>query len=78
MGDCLCPFCRGYLESREHLFFECGFSFRIWKNLLALCLVADLKRSWEDIEKWGIVELRNDSLWSRLCILSLGAAVYNL
>jgi hypothetical protein len=51
MGDCLCPFCRGCLESREHLFFECGFSFRIWRNLLSLCLVTGPKRSWEDIEK---------------------------
>jgi hypothetical protein len=52
--------------------------FVIRKNLLALCLVADPKRSWEDIEKWCIVELRNDSLRSRLCILSLVVAVYNL
>jgi len=26
VGDCLCPFCRSGMESRDHLFFECSFS----------------------------------------------------
>jgi len=78
MGDCLCPFCRSRMESREHLFFDCGFSYRIWKELLGLCLVTEPKKSWEDVENWCVLKLRKDCLKSRLCILSLGATIYNL
>jgi len=78
MGDCLCPFCRSQIESREHRFFECSFSYRIWKEILGICLISDPKKSWEEVADWSVLVMRQDCLKSRLCILSLGAAVYNL
>jgi hypothetical protein len=77
-GDCLCLFCRGSMENREHLFFLCGFSKRIWKEVMALCFVRQQRNSWEDVENWSTKELRSDCLKSKLCRLRLGAAVYHL
>jgi len=31
-GDVKCIFCRFGIEDRDHLFFSCGFSGRIWKQ----------------------------------------------
>jgi len=36
-GDTNCVFCRNGTESRDHLFFSCGFSSRIWKTCLQRC-----------------------------------------
>jgi hypothetical protein len=43
-GDCLCPFCHSGMESRDHLFFECSFGYRIWNEILGLCLISDPKK----------------------------------
>jgi hypothetical protein len=77
-GDSLCPFCRGKLESREHLFFKCSFSSRIWRELMASCLGFNLVEGWEEVAQWCILALKGDSLKTKLCILSLGAVVYHL
>jgi hypothetical protein len=42
-GDVLCPFCQGCIESREHLYFQCGFSCRIWRVALQKCLIENPK-----------------------------------
>ena len=39
--DPMCLFCRQNLEDRDHLFFKCPFTNRIWKNIMGLCLVSD-------------------------------------
>jgi hypothetical protein len=78
LGDCLCLFCRGRIENRDHLFFQCGFGKRIWRILLDLCLEGHHLETWEDIAHWCISELRRDCFKTRLRILCSGAAVYNL
>jgi hypothetical protein len=78
LGDCLCLFCQGRLENRTHLFFQCSFSKRIWKNLMASCLVTNPVETWEEVVNWSIFNLKIDCLKTRLCILCLGAAVYQI
>jgi prenyltransferase beta subunit len=34
--DVKCIFCRSGIEDRDHLFFSCGFSGRIWKKVMGL------------------------------------------
>jgi hypothetical protein len=41
-------------------------------------LISEPKKYWEEVADWSVVEMRHDCLKSRLCILSLGATVYNL
>jgi hypothetical protein len=78
MGDCLCLFCKSRIEDREHIFFQCGFSKCIWKNLMNLCLEGCHFETWESIVHWCLSDLRKDCFKTRLHILCLGAAVYNL
>jgi hypothetical protein len=62
IGDYLCPFCRCRLENREHLLFQCSFSKRIWKDLMASCLVSKPVETWEDVVNWSMVEQPAESL----------------
>jgi hypothetical protein len=78
IGDCLCLFCRGCIESSDHLFFKCGFSKRIWKELMELCDVENPVENWDDIRAWCGTVLRRDCFKSRLCILCLGVATYHI
>ena len=42
LRDSYCAFYRNKIESREHLYFECSFTKRIWKHIMGLCLVTDV------------------------------------
>jgi hypothetical protein len=33
-GDVNCLFCHGGMESRDHFFFSCSFSKRIWRSVM--------------------------------------------
>jgi hypothetical protein len=52
--DPMCLFCRQNLEDRDHLFFKCPFTNRIWKNIMGLCLVSDASDDWHLLVDWGI------------------------
>ena len=43
-GDLMCSFRRSKLESRDHIFFRCSLSERIWKGVLRRCLIK--KEDW--------------------------------
>ena len=59
LGDSLCVFfCRNCLESRDHLFFECSFTRRIWDDMMKLCLVSNAEFVREDLIAWGARELK--------------------
>lgn len=77
-GDVVCCFCRGSIESREHLFFGCGFSKRIWREVVRKCLVNDPRTDWEEVQEWGVKGLKQESLKGILCKFSLGAVVYHI
>lgn len=53
-GDVLCAFCRGGIEGRNHLFFECGFCRRVWMVNLRKCLISDLLYEWDAIVLSGV------------------------
>ena len=45
--DSMCVFCRSSIEDRDHLFFQCSITKRIWDNIMGLCLVSDAKTYWK-------------------------------
>jgi len=56
-GDTSCVFCRRGTESRDHLFFQCSFSSRIWKECMNRCSIVQPGFDWqevmeEDCRKW--------------------------
>lgn len=51
---------------RDHLFFLCSFSRRVWRQILNLCLISDPALNWEDILLWGETDLKGHSLKASL------------
>lgn len=48
-GDINCVFYRNGTESRDHLFFLCGFSSWIWKTCMQRCNILDFPTNWIDL-----------------------------
>jgi hypothetical protein len=53
-GDVKCIFCIFGIEDRDHLFFSCGFSGKIWKNVMGLCGVLNPPTCWDDVVSLGL------------------------
>jgi hypothetical protein len=77
-GDVNYWFCRNHVESRDHLFFECSFSYRIWRFCMARCRVDNPPIMWADIIQLGCSNWGNKTLKSLLCCLVLGSALYHI
>jgi hypothetical protein len=77
-GDALCRCCFGRQESIEHLFFQFSFSRRIWKKLMASCLIFDTFVEWSDVANWSIAALKGMGLQVSLCKLCFAATVYHV
>jgi hypothetical protein len=73
-----CLFCHGCIESRDHLFFLCGFSQRIWFALMNACGYYDPPLDWDSVVVWSAARLKGKSLKSCLAKLCLGACIYHL
>jgi hypothetical protein len=71
-------FCHAQQESKEHFLFSCSFSRRIWRVLMADCLVVNPPVDWDSVVWWFQEKACGKSLKSYLCKLCFGAAVYNL
>jgi hypothetical protein len=78
MGDHNCLFCHGGMESREHLFFICRFSKRIWRELMADCSFIDPPLFWGDVVDWGNSMLQGKTLKTCLDRLCFGAVIYHI
>ena len=74
-GEVQCSFCHSYVETRDHLFFECSFSSRIWKFCMLRCIVEQPPTIWDDILQLGCKSWGKKSL---LCHLVFGSVVYNI
>ena len=44
-----CSLCENCFDSLNHLFFECSYSIKVWKELKKKAELEDLPNSWEDI-----------------------------
>ena len=76
--DPVCQFCRQYMEDRNHLFFKCSFSSRIWKYIMGLCLASSVPDNWDLLLKWDIKNLKGRSFRATLCKIAWWATVYHL
>jgi hypothetical protein len=71
-----CLFCHACQESREHIFFNCSFSRRIWNALMTDCLFDKVPVGWEEVEVWSANVFSGKSLRTCLGWLCLAAVVY--
>jgi hypothetical protein len=77
-GDVKCVYCHNQTESREHLFLECNFSYRIWKFFMCRCNVTSPSIHWDEIIQEGTSSWSSKSLKCMLCRLVLGFVVYHI
>ena len=78
-GNVQCRFCHHQLENRDHLFFECNFSYRIWNFCMLHCRVGNPPVIWDDIVQQGCSNWEHKTLKCLQCGgLVLGSIVYNL
>jgi len=78
LGDVKCTFCRFGIEDRDHLFFSCGFSSRIWKHVMELCGVLHPPTCWDDVVSLGLKEWRGKTMKAYICRLVFGSSIYNI
>lgn len=77
-GSTLCLLCLACQESRDHLFFSCSFSRRIWRRVMVDCLIKDPPIDWDSLVIWCNTHLRGRNLFAIICKLCFGASVYHL
>lgn len=77
-GDTQCFFCRNGVESREHLFFSCSFSSRIWKTCMNRCFYQHPPLDWQSVLEEACRKWRTKKLQGVLCKLILRSTVYHI
>jgi len=71
-------FCQNYMETKDHLFFECGPSKRIWRAVMTKCMQKYVPTDWDSIVRQGLKLWKGKTLCATLCRLAWGASVYNI
>jgi len=77
-GDTACVFCRNGIESRNHLFFGCGFCSCLWRTCMERCNIPNPPNDWEDILEEGCRSWKTKAMRGVLCRLVLSATVYEI
>jgi hypothetical protein len=77
-GDTQCVFFRHGIESRNHLFFQCSFSSRVWQNCMHRCNIDVPVFDWPSVIATGCVQWKTKRLRGVLCRLALSSVVYHL
>ena len=72
----LCPFCNNVPDSHNHLFFRCDFPKRIWERIQEKMNIDKLPTIWDDVVEALNQHVWNNSIWSVVRRLCLGAIVY--
>ncbi|GJT92143.1 RNA-directed DNA polymerase, eukaryota, reverse transcriptase zinc-binding domain protein [Tanacetum coccineum] len=72
----LCPFCKKEKNSHGHLFFGCDFAQGVWNTLKVMSRLDDISCVWAQIISGITIRKANNSIWSIIQRLVLGAAVY--
>ncbi|GJT92641.1 hypothetical protein Tco_1081486 [Tanacetum coccineum] len=72
----VCVFCGKVPDSHNHLFFACDFPKGVWCELKSMVRLDYAPNSWHDIVEFILKRPINNSIWSILQRLVLGATVY--
>ena len=74
--DGICVLCKEEEESRDHMFFGCSYSKKIWQEVLKLCGLTREIVSWQEEVAWAIQRLRGKALISLLLKIAWNAVIY--
>lgn len=77
-GEVKCLFCRSIIECRDHLYFECGFNKRIWREAMQMCSLISFPTAWDEVLSKWMSDWRGKSLKVVVRKLDWGSTVYNI
>ncbi|PWA87733.1 reverse transcriptase domain, Reverse transcriptase zinc-binding domain protein [Artemisia annua] len=72
----VCPLCESGINSLNHLFFECAYSFQVWKVVKEKAGIASMPTKWDDIIERMIRVKHDKTIRNVLLRISLAACVY--
>ncbi|XP_033136094.1 uncharacterized protein LOC103837732 isoform X1 [Brassica rapa] len=75
--DAGCLLCNRYQESRDHLFFDCEYSYAIWGSLATRLNFSLQSNSWNDSLQ-ALIDFTGDSTLRYLIILAWQASIYEI
>ncbi|GAV93124.1 zf-RVT domain-containing protein, partial [Cephalotus follicularis] len=73
-----CAFHCGMPESNDHLFFQCPYSMKVWKEVLSLCDIVSPILPWTDEVEWLITMNAGNRFHQSLRKLAFAATVYHI
>ncbi|GKE87302.1 RNA-directed DNA polymerase, eukaryota, reverse transcriptase zinc-binding domain protein, partial [Tanacetum coccineum] len=73
-----CSMCNKTNDSHSHLFFECEYSNKIWKDLSGTMKVNNMANSWNAIDDFYVSSPCNNSIWSIMIIESVRTQMMGL
>jgi hypothetical protein len=76
--DSLCLFCRSRQKNRDHLFFECSLSMRVWRALMVDFGIDDPLLSWNIVAIWSLQYMKGNNVKATAIKLYFAAVTYNL
>ena len=65
-------------ETRNHLFFECSYSKKIWQQVLGLCRFRRDVLVWSYELRWAVQKLKEKSLISLILRIGWNAYIYQI
>ena len=77
-GPLACTLCFSGMESHDHLFFNCPYSYFVWQELLHRIGVRKLNTSWSSLVDWGAKLWKRKTPMHIIGRMCFGLAVYSI
>ncbi|XP_022019064.1 uncharacterized protein LOC110919094 [Helianthus annuus] len=71
-----CPLCKHDRDSRDHLFFQCPYSFEVWEIVRKMVDMGSATDSWSSIMHWMELNAHSKTLDLIICNLLIAASTY--
>ena len=76
--DILCVLCRACIENRDHIFFKCPISQRIWRIIKRWCCQEGLDDELSNLITWAVQAWKWKNLREDCCRLGFSAGIYHV
>ncbi|XP_021986200.1 uncharacterized protein LOC110882509 [Helianthus annuus] len=71
-----CPLCKHDRDSRDHLFFQCGFANQVWTNVKSMVNLESVDNTWQSLMQWVDQHSNSKKIDDIVCKLVVAATSY--